>query len=273
MSGRTDPPDWLDELYQQDSADMPPPALDNSIRDAAHAAVKPWYRHSRKLATAATLILAAGITTLWLNNPQLESAASVEVADETAAETVAPARQDAAPAAPATTQPGRTEVHRIAQAKSRPDQLAEVPQKRALRAREPSAQREPSAPEVDALDSDQETSPLAASKPADQPALNTTERASAAESGFGRDAVSVADAPDCDSLTLISAQEGQFYGVCQRGNEVVVTHPDCADPYPLLDRTLAEADEGSALLISEEDESWRLSCRDGLWHLDPVSQQ
>ena len=73
MSGRTEPPDWLDELYQEGSNEGPPASVDARIGAAARGqlSARPWYLRARSLASAATIILGLGITALWMSEPDL----------------------------------------------------------------------------------------------------------------------------------------------------------------------------------------------------------
>ena len=112
-SDRTDQPDWLDELYQRGDGDEPGPELDDRIRNAARDAVSspgratPWYLRARTLASAATIVLAAGVVMMWSSNPDLQRAGEPS---EAIVPMQAPAAAEEAPSSspPAAEPPGRS---------------------------------------------------------------------------------------------------------------------------------------------------------------------
>ena len=97
MSGKTDPPDWLDELYQEGSNEGPPASVDAGIRAAARgqSSARPWYRQARSLASAATIVLGLGVTALWMGEadvPEL-AAPSTQQASTALREAVQPKKR------------------------------------------------------------------------------------------------------------------------------------------------------------------------------------
>lgn len=262
MSGRTDPPDWLDELYQQDNAENPPASLDDALRSAAREPLQPWYRQPSRLATAATLILATGIVTLWLNEPELTrpspASAAVETtvradSDESPTRTAAAQRADSSAG-------GNAQLRKIAEAATQQEDLEQSlpPQESQLEADR-------------SLRSSNELRSLSAKREA--AGLTLKDMASAAPVQPAASPQAAAAPPPCNTTSSIRLADEQSYSICEQAGETTIAHADCASPYPLQGRHITKNADGSALLLTDKDRSWLLSCTNGEWLLSPLSEQ
>jgi len=274
MSGRTDPPDWLDELYQQDTDEMPPAALDEQIRSAARRPLTPWYRQPARLATAATLLLAAGMTTLWLSNPQLQQTSApqvtvisnpVTVVDEITVNT----RQQAAAPAPATSSDDAGAAESAA-----PLQSTSAAENTGLSPRQAESEN--------AALTDRPTVLEFAAEPADadlatpdsagldfQAAGSTARRASLAAKTETADESEVH--LSCRQLPETSADAVAPYQLCDRDGELFVRHADCEKDYPLTRGSSTNVAAADTLRLTTDQGAALLRCSQGQWQLTDVS--
>jgi len=264
MSNRTDPPDWLDELYQQDNAAEPPPALDKLIRAAARDTAQPWYRQTGKLAAAASVMLAAGVVTLWLNEPELRQQVPVDDRSISSGESIVVTDSDHRPAAaPAAEHAAATASPDTIQFKRQLDELRAVaPPQQEVQVADTPDQRI-GQPKAQANHIAAAPLPLGAAASA----VEVTDTA----------ADLTADDGLCDQAANKtgdgSRQEGQGYGICTQDGELNLAHADCTNLYPLQNKGVVSLEKSGALLLGEDGSTWQLSCSNGEWLLTRASQQ
>jgi len=303
MPGRTDPTDWLDELYSSGPAEEPPADLDDTIRRAAAAAVagprgqnagRPWYRRPARLAglaMAATVALAVGVL-LVSRTPGVDGTLAARPDTEPDKAEAAPAREAAvpAPAAPAeevdAAQPGatagqvaETQAHGMADRQSDaaaepppPPQPQPPPQARAQRKSLP----------VGAANAALERAPVAARSARLSQAAPEPAGAAAGTSAPAGDepALTLEDltppeqspfsslvpgAEDCDKSEFFDSGDSNPYALCtHEDGSRDLRHADCGSPYPIPDGAVVEASD-DAVVVTHGDAVTTVSCHDGGW--------
>jgi len=296
MSGRTEPPDWLDELYQEDNNEGPPASVDARIRAAAHGqlSARPWYLRARSLASAATIILGLGITALWMSEPDL-------------AELAAPSTQGTSAELREAVQPKKRQLQTSAsdvlreedeidasvssiQASTPPPQAAAPAElKFQSETANAAADSEPEAANLSAA-----RSPLASTADFDLSAGGGTEvarRATARSPMTDSDLTKAADLseireapasralpgslqPDnCATLTLIDVGTATPYALCRlQDNQLRIHHPSCPLAFELSDQTINGDLGARSLIIVDQEERSQLTCNPetGTWMLQPL---
>lgn len=279
MSGKTDPPDWLDELYQEGNSDGPSASVDASIRAAARgqSSARPWYLRTRSLASAATIILGLGITALWMNEPDL-------------AELAAPSAQQIPAESKVADQPKKQRLQTINQADLHEQESIGRSQlsveKSLLPAAEPERQElqlsfdtanatEDSETTEDSLSAARSsftnTAGLARSP---RPQLEEAEH----DAAMAADLMELPRMPDslkpgdCETLTLIDVATTTPYGLCRQHDQLRVYHPSCAQGFELSEQTVTGDRDARSLIIVDNDERSHLTCnpQTGRWLLVPL---
>lgn len=285
MSGRTEPPDWLDELYQEDNNEGPPASVDAHIRAAARGqlSARPWYLRARSLASAATIILGLGITALWMSEPDL-------------AERAAPSTHQASAELKEAVQPKKRQLQTPASDELREeaaiDSSIQTSTPPAAAPAEPSFQAETA---ITAVDSEPEAPNLSVSRspiastaefdPGGASGVEVARRATAQSPLADRDLTKSADlaAPNgmagslqpenCATLTLIDVGAMEPYALCRLGNDQLrIHHPDCPQAFELSDQTVTGDRDARLLIIVDHEERGQLTCNPetGLWMLEPL---
>jgi hypothetical protein len=273
MPGRTDPTDWLDELYSSGPEEEPPTDLDDTIRRAAADAVagphrqniaRTWYRRPARLAgiaMAATVVLAVGVLlvsrapgpdgTLVVRPEKAETAAARGAAVPAQAP---PAEQIVASAARASADRQIDE----AATGTRPPPHTLAPRK---------------LQQVDTADAGLERVPAAARsaeiaqaapEPADAgaPALTLEDLTPPEQSPFSS---LVPGAEDCARSEFFDSGDSNPYALCTHANgSRDLRHADCGTPYPIPDGAVVEASD-DAVVVTHGDAVTSISCHDGSW--------
>jgi hypothetical protein len=278
-SDNTDQPDWLDELYQQNEGDEPGAELDARIRNAARDAVRsssrstPWYLRTRTLASAATIVLAAGVVMMWSGNPDLHQAGAPSQTSlpMQAPATVADAPSPSAPATEPLDQPKPAMKARLV-AEAEEDAL---PQARLEEHAGVIEELEAARQQLD-YDSQRFADASAARPTSSTPATETLGDSSMREVRAVGPSFLTRERPEialpsgllsqqCESAGLIDVGAAAPYGMCRQPEQTSIHHADCPTPYLLDGETVAVDRDSQSLLLTADAASWKLVCNEDGW--------
>lgn len=274
MPSRTDPPDWLDELYSSGPAEEPPQELDEAIRGAAADAVAPhrpkpgpgWIRQPARLAglaMAAAVVLAIGVL-LLSRVPRPQEAGELRLAKTEAAATSrnAASPEPAAPPEQAVVTASRA----IADRQS--DEAAQISPSRPVK-----LVRSPG-PEVGAANAALEP-PKALSRSLDvaqaspPPAASAGARALTIEDLTPSERSSISSlepgAEDCAKSEFFDSGGSDPYALCTHEDGTRdLRHADCRTPYPIPDAAVVQATD-DAVAVTHDGAVTTVSCHVGAW--------
>lgn len=287
-SDRTDPPDWLDELYQQAEGDGPGAELDASIRSAARDAVggsgraTSWYLRARTLASAATIVLAAGVVMLWSSNPDLQRAGepSQEVLPTSLPATAAEAPSPGTPASePSARSKPAMKARLVAETEADVVPPADVEDQAGL-AEEIEAARRQLRFEFDQLADAGSAMRLNSDAPAAESLTDSSTREVRAVSSnlLTRERPEIALpsgllSQQCESAGLIDVGARAPYGMCRQPEQTSIHHADCPTPYLLDDETVAVDRDSRSLLLTSGAASWLLACDENGWQRTQLTRE
>jgi len=296
MSGRTEPPDWLDELYQEGHHDGPPASVDASIRAAARgqSSARPWYLRARSLASAATIILGLGITALWLGEADLAelAAPSIQAPSAELREAVQPLKRQLQTSAsdelreeetigtpPAATEKSAPPVLELEQQKTRFQSDRVITQADAEpEAAKRSAYQSPPASTAQ-FDLNAGSDIELARRATAQSPMTDSDNAMAADLSAIRAAPASPALPDsvqpddCANLTLIDVGTTTPYALCRlQDDQLRIRHPSCAQALELSDQTVTADRDTRSLIITDHEQRSQLICNPetGTWLLEPL---